>query len=238
MGKSKKKINKIRVAFILCCVTIPVIQWLIFYVYANFSSIIMAFQNDAEEGAFTLMHFQRFLKEFQLPTSEIYLAFKNTFLTFGILVLVFPFKVMVSFFIYKKIPLAGFYRIIFFLPTIIFSVAIALIFQRLMSVDGFIAQTVAKWLEMDYTPEFLADTRFANTVVLANLLWLGFPGDLIIWGGTFARIPEEVLESGKIDGTTWWTEFTRIVVPLVWPTVALQMVLLSCGKVVGNGLHA
>lgn len=235
MGKSKKKINKIRVAFILCCVTIPVIQWLIFYVYANFSAIIMAFQDDAAGGAFTFMHFQRFLKEFQLPTSEIYLAFKNTFLTFGILVLVFPFKVMVSFFIYKKIPFAGFYRIIFFLPTIIFSVAIALIFQRLMSVDGFIAQSVAKWLEMDYTPEFLADTRFSNTVVLLNMLWLGFPGDLIIWGGTFARIPEEVLESGKIDGTTWWTEFTRIVVPLVWPTVALQMVLLSCGIFSASG---
>ena len=71
----------------------------------------------------------------------------------------------------------------------------------------------------------LGDSRFANITVLANLLWLSFPGDLIIWGGTFARIPEEVLESAKIDGATWWTEFTRITVPLVWPTVALQMVL-------------
>ena len=61
------------------------------------------------------------------------------------------------------------------------------------------------------------------------MLWIGFPGDLIIWGGTFARIPEDVLESGRVDGTTWWTEFTKIIVPMVWPTVALQMVLLACG---------
>jgi ABC-type sugar transport system permease subunit len=61
------------------------------------------------------------------------------------------------------------------------------------------------------------------------MVWLQFPGDLIIWGGTFARIPEEVLESASIDGVTWWQEFTKIIVPLVWPTVALQMVLLFCG---------
>jgi ABC-type sugar transport system permease subunit len=67
------------------------------------------------------------------------------------------------------------------------------------------------------------------------MLWLGFPGDLIIWGGTFARIPTEVLESGKIDGTSWWTEFTKIVVPLVWPTVALQMVLIGCSLFSASG---
>lgn len=141
----------------------------------------------------------------------------------------FPFKVLVSFFIYKKVPFYKFYRIVFFFPTIIFSVAVALIFTKLVGPDGAIAQMVQKWLELDYTPELLADERFANITVILNLLWLTFPGDLIIWGGTFARIPEDVLESGRIDGVTWWTEFTKIVVPLVWPTVALQMVLLFCG---------
>mgnify|MGYP003319060843 FL=1 len=61
------------------------------------------------------------------------------------------------------------------------------------------------------------------------MLWLGFPGGLIIWGGTFTRIPHDVLESGQIDGVNWWQEFTMITVPMVWPTVALQMVLMFCG---------
>jgi multiple sugar transport system permease protein/N-acetylglucosamine transport system permease protein len=141
----------------------------------------------------------------------------------------FPFKVLVSFFIYKKIPFARFYRIVFFFPMIIFSVAVALVFTQIVGTEGFIAQAVRDWMELDYTPELLADSRFANTTVILQMVWLQFPGDLIIWGGTFARIPEDVLESGRIDGVTWWTEFTKIVVPMVWPTVALQMVLLFCG---------
>lgn len=225
--KHRKKISKMRVAFIICGIAVPIIQWLVFYVYANFSAIVMAFQDG--QGKLSLINFQRLLNEFQLPTSEIYIALKNTFLTFGIMLVAFPFKVLVSFFIYKKVPFYKFYRIVFFFPTIIFSVAVALIFTKLVGTDGVIAQMIQKWLELDYTPELLADSRFANATVLLNLLWLTFPGDLIIWGGTFARIPGDVLESGRIDGVTWWTEFTKIVVPMVWPTVALQMILLFCG---------
>lgn len=225
--KRKKKISKMRLAFIICGIAVPIIQWLVFYVYANFSAIIMAFQDS--QGNLSLINFQRVFNEFSLPTSEIFIALKNTFLTFGILLVAFPFKVLVSFFIYKKVPFYKFYRIVFFFPTIIFSVAVALIFTKLVGPDGAIAQMIQKWLELDYTPELLADERFANITVILNLLWLTFPGDLIIWGGTFARIPEDVLESGRIDGVTWWTEFTKIVVPMVWPTVALQMVLLFCG---------
>ncbi len=225
--KRKKKIDKIKIAFILCCVTIPVLHWLIFYVYANLSAILMAFKDI--NGNFSLWNFKRFFEEFSVSTSDISIAFRNTFITFGLLVVTYPFKVLVSFFIYKKVPFYGVYRVLFYLPHIIFSVAFALIFTRFMSVDGFIAQYVGEQAGLDYVPDLLADSEYANYVVFGNLLWLQFPGDLIIWGGTFARIPGDVLESGRIDGTTWWSEFTRIVVPMVWPTVALQMVLLTCG---------
>ena len=104
-----------------------------------------------------------------------------------------------------------------------------MIFRRMMDVNGFVAQMVGQYMGLDYTPELLADSRFANITVLAQMVWLSFPGSMVIWGGTFARIPDDVLESGRIDGVNWWGEFTKIIVPLVWPTVALQMILLFCG---------
>ena len=113
--------------------------------------------------------------------------------------------------------------------SVFFSVAISTIFTRMMAPNGAIAAFVQKLLNLDYPPELLADSTYANIVVILHLVWLSFPGDLIIWGGTFARIPQDVLEAGKIDGTSWWTEFTKITVPMVWPTVALQMVLKFCG---------
>ena len=223
----KKPVNKIRVLFILSCIVLPILNFLVFYVYVNLSSFTMAFTD--RNGAFSLDNFVRLYKEITEPDSPLQIALKNTMLTFGITLLMFPFQVLVSFFIYKKIPLAGAYRFLFFIPTVIFSVAISTIFSRMMAPNGAIAEWVQKMLNLDYPPELLADSTYANIVVIAHLVWLSFPGDLIIWGGTFARIPQDVLEAGRIDGTTWWTEFTKITVPMVWPTVALQMVLKFCG---------
>ncbi len=229
----KKPIRKTKILFILCFTLLPVIQWLVFYVYTNFSSIILAFTGSA--GEFTLGNFARFFKEMTLETSELRIAFRNTFITFAILLVTFPLKVLVSYFIYKKIPGYGFYRIVFFLPTVLFSVCTAMVFTRIVGVNGALAQSIGDWLKLGTTPDLLGDSRFANITVLLNMIWLQFPGDLIIWSGTFARIPQDVLESGQIDGTTWWTEFTRIIVPMVWPTVALKMVLLFCGLFGASG---
>lgn len=231
--KKRKKVNPKRVLFILSCVTIPVVSWLLQYVYVNLDAFTMAFTD--RTGAFTLDNFVRFWNEMQNRDSDIRTAFRNTFLTFGVIMLLFPTQIMVSYFIYKKIPGAGIYRILFFLPSIIFSVALSMIFMRIVGVNGAIAQTVQRALGLDYAPDLLADSRFANITVLLHMVWLGIPGDLIIWGGTFARIPEEVLESGKIDGVNWWQEFTKITVPLVWPTVALKMVLNCCSVFGSSG---
>ncbi len=223
----KKPVNKTRVLFILSCVALPVLNFLVFYVYVNLSSFSMAFTD--RTGAFSLDNFVRLWEELTEPDSPLQIALKNTLLTFGVTLIMFPFQVLVSYFIYKKIPFAGLYRFLFFIPTVIFSVAITTIFSRMMAPNGDIAAFVQQLAGLDYPPELLADSAYANIVVILHMVWLSFPGDLIIWGGTFARIPQEVLESGKIDGTSWWTEFTRITVPMVWPTVSLQMVLKFCG---------
>ena len=223
----KRKMNRTTVLFILFCTVVPLLNFLIFYIYTNSSALIMAFTDN--KGQATFDNFIRFGKELVNPDSQIRIAIKNTMITFAIGVVVFPGRVLVSYFIYKKIPGHKFYRVVFFLPTIIFSVAVALIFQRMIGTNGFIAQWIGDVAGLEKTPELLADSRFANYTIWAHMLWLGFPGDLIIWGGTFSRIPDDVLESARLDGASWWNEFTRIIIPMVWPTVALQMVLMTCG---------
>ena len=193
----------------------------------------MAFQDS--NGDFSLVNFQRLWKEFQLPTSEIRIALKNTLITFAISLACFIPRVLVSYFIYKKVPGYKIYRILFFLPSILFSVCVAMCFTRMVGTTGFIAKFVQDVLGLDRTPELLADSRFANYTIWFNMIWLGFPGDLIIWGGTFARLPGDVLESARIDGVSWASEFTKIVVPMVWPTVALKMVLTVCGILGATG---
>ena len=120
---NKKKRDITTTLFILSCTIIPLVQWLIFYVYTNFSSFFMAFTN--KNGEITLDNFVRFFSEFTMPTSNMSSALVNTLITFSLLFISYPFKVLVSYFLYKQVPGHRFYRIAFFLPSIIFSVAIA-----------------------------------------------------------------------------------------------------------------
>ena len=180
-------------------------------------------------GAFTLENFERLWKQLQSIDTELGVAIKNTALTFVITVILYPWHILVSYFLYKKIPGSGLYRVLFFLPSIIFSVAFALTFKQLIGVNGFIAQTVRDLQGLDYTPALLADSRYANTVVLTHMVWVGFAGNIVIYGGAFARIPDDILESARLDGVNWWQEFIRIIIPMVWPTVALHAVMMFCG---------
>lgn len=230
--KQKKQTTLIYKIFIMCGLFFPLANFVLFYIVPNGSAFFMAFMD--KEGLLSLDNFTRFFADFTREGSNLKLALRNTLITFAILVVAYPFKVLVSYFIYKKIPFAGFYRIVFFLPSIIFSVATSMVFQQLVAPTGFLAEGIGELMGLDYAPELLADSRFANYTIWAHMLWLGFPGDLIIWGGTFARIPQDVLESGQIDGVNWFTEFTKIIVPMVWPTVALNMVLMVCG-ILGAG---
>ena len=71
----------------------------------------------------------------------------------------------------------------------------------------------------------LVDSDYANKMVFLNMIWLGFPGSLIIWGGTFSRIPDSIIESAKLDGVNWVQEMFVIILPLVWPTFVLMITL-------------
>lgn len=226
MNRRRKKRDTSEVLFIISSLFIPIFVFIVFYIIPNSSAFLMAFQG--RDGSWTMDNFARVIETIKDGGSDLRIGLQNTLLAFAINLVIYPLKVLVPFFIYKKIPFYKFHRVLFFLPMIFFSVATTLVVTQLLAPSGFIAETVAKVMGLTYSPDLLADTRFANIVIFAEMIWFGFPGDLIIWGGTFARIPNELLESGRLDGTNWWTEFTRIVVPIVWPTVGLQMVLMAC----------
>ena len=116
--QSKKKKNLTRTLFILFGIAVPVLNFLVFYLYANFSSFTMAFTNNRGELSFD--NFLRLWKAVSEADSDLRVALKNTLLMFGVLVVQFPFQVLVSYFLYKKVPGHKFYRIVVFLPTIIF----------------------------------------------------------------------------------------------------------------------
>ena len=223
-----KKVNWSRIIFILCFILVPTINFLVFYVYVNFDGILMAFYRyDVNYNKiWGFENFTMFFDELLHQSDGIQLAFVNTFKTFLINLIIFPWGIAVSYFLYKKVPLYKTFRVLFFLPSIINGIITVIVYKNFVSVEGPIAIMVQNMLGLPEPPDLLGDPRFANTFVWIHMLWLSFPGDMIIWGGAFARIPDGVIESARIDGASWFTELVRIILPMIWPTFALKAIML------------
>lgn len=233
-NKKRRKPRLKRIIFIISFLLMPTLNFLIFYVYVNGSSFLMAFQKSIDgQTVWGFMNFVQFFQEFSTEGSEMAEAIRNTFITFGVKLIMFPISMLTSVFLYKKVWGHKVFRILFFLPSLLSGTIIAELYIMLcnntLGSEGLFSIIVKSLLDLDYFPSLLSEERFANTFVMINLIWIAFPADMIIWSGTLSRIPDSVLESAQLDGVNWWQEVTRIIIPLIWPTFALQSMLLCVG---------
>ena len=96
--------NKDRI-FIALMLLLPIVHFLVFWLYIRGSSIVIAFQNEFTEE-FSLEHFERFFRQFKIDMERggiLKGAIANTFITAGIgLFINMPLSVFATFVLYKK----------------------------------------------------------------------------------------------------------------------------------------
>ena len=127
--KDKKKL-----LFYICGISLPVLQFVIFYVFVNFNSIILAFQNwNIVDGyTFSLSNFTDVFHDIFVGSEEFSLkfAFINSFKYYVVsLIFCTGLGVLFSNYIYKKNFGSRFFQIILFLPKILSSVVIKTLFS-------------------------------------------------------------------------------------------------------------
>ena len=229
--KAKKHISATRVLFIISFIIVPIINFAVFYVYVNIDAFLMAFQLRDSSGriVWTFDNFIRLFDEFKSADSEISLAAVNTLITFAITMAMFFVGFFVSYFLYKRIFLHNALRIMLFLPSIVVATLTTAFYKELVSVNGPLADFFQNLFHLNYKPDVLAEEKFANLFVFINLMWLSVPSNMILWGGAFSRINESIIESAKLDGVNWLQEAFRIIIPIIWPTFSLLLLLSIVG---------
>ena len=143
-------------------------------------------------------------------------------------------QLLVAYFLYKKVKGHRFYQIMFYLPTIVSGVAMANMFMRLVRFDGPVGIILSK-LGMETIPQFFQNSAYATKMILFYSIWLGFGGQMLLFGGALARIPLELLEAARLDGITTFKEFIYIIFPLVWGTMSTILILIMTQVFAMNG---
>ncbi len=215
--------------FVICMLAYPVFQFAVMWAFVNFDSILMTFQKyDTLEGwkFVGLDNYANWFEKFKIdPAYKIMFVNSALHSLVGMFV-IFPICLIVSYFLCRKIPASGFFRIIFYLPSIIPLVVLVLGFTNMINVNGILGKLYEGFNKE--APALLVPPKVRWTVY-AFTTWAGIGGNLLLLSGTIKRVPSEVLESARLDGVGTLGELFRIIIPMIWPTLVTMFIMSMMG---------
>lgn len=217
-----------RTAFIILTLMLPLLHWLVFWLYVNFDGILMAFQ-DTRTGEWTLNNFTYVWNQLSTPGGELRIGFRNTMLYFLESNVLLILNLIVAYFLYKKIRGYKAYRIIFYLPGLISGVILTTIFQEFIKPFGPLGTLLeAIGITMPETG-LLADKSTATYTIMAYNVWVGFSGWVLMFNSSLSRLPSEVMDAAKLDGCGPFREVFNIVLPMIAPMFTTLFILNFTG---------
>ena len=162
--------------------------------------------------------FQNFKAVFTDPDTGI--AIKNTLLYSVIYV---PCSIVLSLGLAMLLNKAWgkmFYRAVFFLPQIVTSVGIAVVWSWIYQPQFGILNMILRFFGIE-GKEWLRDPSTAMGAVIVMSIWWGLGYNIVLFLAGLQNVPRTYVEAAKIDGANERQVFFNITVPLISPTTLL-----------------
>ena len=223
--KSMKTKRRNELIFFICLVAYPLLQFSVFYVGVNVNSIVLAFQKfNIDTANYDFIgfenlfdNFKQFFQEFQDPNSNMKMATLNSLKIYLCSLLIgLPLNLIFSYFMYKKVPGHGFFRVILFLPQIISSLVVSLMFRYFVE-NGLAHPNVLG-------RNLLIEEATGFGTMIFYCIWAGFGSQILIYSGAMSGIDVSVVEYGQLEGISLFQEFIYVTLPLIYPTITIFLV--------------
>ena len=209
-----KRVDK-KLLFYSICISIPVLHFLIFYVYINFNSFLLAFRQyefTSQGISYTSAHFKNFAaawKNLATYDTRIWNSLLYLVINFGVST---PIILLMSFYIYKSRLFSGFFKVMLFMPQILSAVVFGLIYKCLTN-DVYLA------LFPNAENNLLLDLNKAKLAVILFNLVMNLGVNMLMYTSAMSGVNKSLVESAQIDGCTAMKEFRYIMLPMIYPTI-------------------
>lgn len=121
------------------------------------------------------------------------------------------------------------YRWFLFLPQVLTSVVVAIIWKRIYAPDGPL-NSVLRWVGLgQLTRNWLGDFTWALPSLGMIGVWGGFGFTMVLFLAGILAIPDELYEAARLDGSTRWQEFWLITLPSLRGQMAIALTLTITG---------
>ena len=116
-------------------------------------------------------------------------------------------------------------RMIIFFPGVLAPVAVSLAWRRMLEQDGVINRILGG---IDFS--WLSSVQLAIWCVIFVSIWQWVGYNLVIFYAGLQSLDIQLLEAADVDGANWGVKINRIIVPLLGPTILLNVILNLIGS--------
>jgi len=136
------------------------------------------------------------------------------------------------------IPARGFFRTIFFLPSLVPMVSLAVLWQWMLNGQlGLVNDTIKPLLDFFnflfgthlLPPDWLEDSHYAKWGIIFTSLW-GVGNAVVIYLAGLQDVPRYLYESAEIDGANFWTKTFHITLPFISPVIYFNVIISLIGS--------
>lgn len=121
----------------------------------------------------------------------------------------------------------GFYRSIFYLPSLLGgSVAVAIMWRQVFAYDGIINQVLLRF-GID-GPSWITSTDYALSTLVLLAVWQ-FGSPMVIFLAGLKQIPQDIYDAAEVDGAGPVRKFISITLPLLTPIIFFNLIMQMIG---------
>ena len=116
----------------------------------------------------------------------------------------------------------SFYRVVYFLPSIVPTVAGTILFLWLLNPQVGLVNTLLAQIGIR-GPNWMADPNWSKPALILLGMW-GMGGTIIIYLSGLQDVPVSLIEAAELDGASWLQRLWYITIPMVSPITLFNLI--------------
>jgi multiple sugar transport system permease protein len=116
----------------------------------------------------------------------------------------------------------SFYRVVYFLPSIVPTVASAMLWLWILNPQFGIMNEILGFVGIE-GPNWLRDPIWSKPSLILLGLW-GMGGTIVIYLSGLQDVPVSLIEAAELDGASWWQRLRHITIPMVSPITVFNLI--------------
>ncbi|NUN97738.1 MAG: sugar ABC transporter permease [Candidatus Omnitrophica bacterium] len=129
--------------------------------------------------------------------------------------------------LHAPFPGRGVFRTVFFLPSLVPLVAMAILWKWLLNVDHGLINHFLGWFEIPPV-DWLGSVRWSKVSMVLPAAW-GIGGAMVIYLASLQDVPVHLYEAAKLDGASYWRQFWHVTLPVISPVIYFNLIMTIIG---------